>query len=209
MSDWTIRVFYGSVDKAPQHKRDLNKDIYQTRGEIGERRKYAICERKCDTPGPRMPAKTALLGLPSVCRQLNAETKMLPFTLNNEFVLETKQCLPEFCRRLGVAQRALVTDLRLLLVADKTTGLYSGRPQCRLSIIDPNKALVRLLGLKMVVFEVYCYRIEVWNEVPDKSATELCTWTRWHLFTAGVDYKKDLSEKTVEFQYRPAGGGSW
>jgi hypothetical protein len=82
-------------------------------------------------------------------------------------------------------------------------------PQCRLSITDPNKALGRLFGLKRVVFEVYCYRSEVWDDVSDKSATDLCTWTRWHLFTAGADYKKDLGEKTVEFQYGPVGGGSW
>jgi len=103
LSDWNIRIFYQEYSMKPvKHMSAICRPTYNT--------------------GSWIPTNKAILSLPSVCRQLNMETKLLPFTLNNEFGLETTRCLEKFIERLGHERRSLIANVRLE-VSDQTTGI--------------------------------------------------------------------------------------
>jgi hypothetical protein len=55
------------------------------------------------------------LALPSVCRQIYAETRLLPFNSSNEFLLPSTHGLIDFNHRLNPGQRIHVINLRLRL----------------------------------------------------------------------------------------------
>ena len=58
-------------------------------------------------------ATQAITALPVTCRQLCAETQLLPFTLDNEFTGKTGLCLQVLMEKLGSRGRKLSADGRV------------------------------------------------------------------------------------------------
>ena len=152
LSDWNIRIFYQEYSMKPV------------------KRMFAICRPTYSNTGSWIPTNKASLGLPSVCRQLNMETKLLPFTLNNEFGLETTRCLEKFIERLGHERRSLIAKVRLV-VWNRTTGINYDAIAW-LGVVAPGR-LREFPNLANVMLEVETTSPQSWAPLCDGMAKDL------------------------------------
>jgi len=75
--------------------------------------KAVYCRRFGETDADWVEATRSITALPSTCRQLRAETYLLPFTSENEFFGQTGWCLQVLLERLGGHRKMLVREGRI------------------------------------------------------------------------------------------------
>jgi hypothetical protein len=96
LSDWQVCMFYSY--------------------ECGQ--KVVQCKPVNGVEGPWISAKSAILGLPSTCRQLRSETAGLPFTLNNALGWSTVWCMHVLFKRLG-EERCMILETVCIFLDDE------------------------------------------------------------------------------------------
>jgi hypothetical protein len=190
LGGWEIRIWYDLT-----YKIDESKQKSDSTGRV-----CAACRPASGVKKPWIRARKAVLNLPSVCRQLNAETKMLPFTLN-DLGLQDDRYLDHFYYRLRETQRPHVARLRIFL-GDFDRHIYpGGMGEFSLTIVDPNKTLGNFVGLEKLVLEAgLCDPCDYdWKHMSDTLTRELVDWIK----TSAAHRQQGLNRKTVELTVEP------
>jgi hypothetical protein len=198
LGGWDIHIQYGGTSIVDESQQETDKDNSKAGLVDSKQRMCAACWPASDVERPCITAHKAVLNLPSVCRQLNAETKMLPFTLNNEFSLDD-QSLRKFYHRLHEAQRSRLTKLRIFLV--DYDYYIDGGGDFSLSRIDRKKVLGNFFSLEKLVLEAaLCFPWDYdWKHLSETLTQELVEWLK----TSTAHRQQALGSKTVEVTIEP------